>query len=208
MAALIAHKCQPKPLALFSIQGINTFRHPFFNSSIQTAGEEIPHAAMETYIAGPIQVGDMRPDESTFVLAKLTPDGAKNPSFTPPDYPEAASGESYRGMLYDYYTFNNAFLDIVGSVDPGYQWAKLPDAKDRLAQWPKTVIFHGDQDPDVELSVSEDMRDCLGADKVTLIIADGQPHLYELEKFIEDDAPGMDVVKQAVARLDEIVASL
>lgn len=208
MAAIIAHHCHPKPLALFSIQGINTFRHPFFNSSIQTAAEEIPHAAIEKYISGPIQVGEMPPDESTFVLDKLTPDGAKNPNFKPPVAPEAASSDgSYRGLLSDYYTFNNAFLGMVGSVDPGYQWAKLPEAKDRVAQWPKTVIFHGSQDPDVELNVSEDMRDCLGEDKVTLIIADGQPHLYELEKFIEDDAPGMDAVRDAVARLDEIVAS-
>ncbi|KAM0247589.1 hypothetical protein ACHAQJ_009808 [Trichoderma viride] len=208
MAAIIAHKCEPKPLALFSIQGINTFRHPFFNSSIQTAGEEIPSSAMEKFIAGPIQVGDMLPDESTFVLDKLTPDGAKNPNFTPPPKPhEDGSSVIYRAMLYDYYTFNNSFVDIVGSVDPGYQWAKLPDAKERIAQWPRTVIFHGNNDPDVELNVSEDMRDCLGEDKVSLFIADGQPHLYELEKFIEDDAPGMDVVKQSVARLDEIVAS-
>ncbi|KAL7936505.1 alpha/beta-hydrolase [Trichoderma chlorosporum] len=210
MAAIIAHQCQPKPLALFSIQGINTFRHPFFNSSVQTAGEEIPHATMEKYITGPVQVGEMQPDESTFVLDKLIPDGAKNPSFAPPvpSATTASADGSYRGMLYDYYTFNNAFLGMVDSVDPGYQWAKLPEAKDRVAQWPPTVIFHGNQDPDVELNVSEDMRDCLGEDKVTLIIAEGQPHLYELEKFIEDDAPGMDVVRQAVARLDEIVASL
>ncbi|KAH6609829.1 hypothetical protein Trco_003175 [Trichoderma cornu-damae] len=208
MAALIAHHCEPKPLALFSIQGINTFRHPFFNSSIQTAGEEIAHATVVRFIAGPIQVGDMRPDESTFVLDKLTPEGAKNPNFTPPKPHQAAAGEPCRGMLYDYYTFNNSFVGIVGSVDPGYQWAKLPDAKERLARWPKTMIFHGSNDPDVELSVSEDMRDCLGEDKVSLFVADGQPHLYELEKYIEDDAPGMDVVKLSVARLDEICRPL
>ncbi|KAM0449997.1 hypothetical protein ACHAO4_006876 [Trichoderma viride] len=207
MAAIIAHHCNPKPLALLSIQGINTFRHPFFNSSILLAEEEIPHSTMEKYITGPTQSGDdMRPDESAFVLDKLTPNGAKNPNYSPP---EAGSDNLsiYRGMLYDYYTFNNSFVDLVGSVDPGYQWAKLPDAKDRVAQWPKTVIFHGNNDPDVVLNVSEDMRDCLGEDKVTLIVADGQPHLYELEKFIEDDSPGMDVVRQSVARLDEIVAS-
>ncbi|RFU72866.1 hypothetical protein TARUN_9390 [Trichoderma arundinaceum] len=207
MAAIIAHNCQPKPLALFSIQGINTFHHPFFNSSTQTAGEEITYASIEKFITGPIQVGDMRPNESTFVLDKLTPDGAKNPTFAPRKPQAGGSDGPYRGMLYDYYTFNNSFVDTVGSVDPGFQWAKLPDTKDRLAQWPQTVIFHGDNDPDVELNVSEDMRDCLGEDRVSLFVAAGQPHLYELEKFIEDDAPGMDTVKQAVARLDEIVAS-
>ncbi|KAL6907239.1 Alpha/Beta hydrolase protein [Trichoderma evansii] len=204
MAAIIAHQCEPKPLALLSIQGINTFHHRFFNSSRL---EDIPPSKMEKFITGPMKSGDdMRQDESAFVLDKLTPDGAKNLNYSPPKT-ESADPGVYRGMLYDYYTFNNSFVDIVGSVDPGYQWAKLPDAKDRVAQWPKTVIFHGNNDPDVELNVSEDMRDCLGEDKVTLIIADGQPHLYELEKFIEDDAPGMDVVRQAVARLDEIVAS-
>ncbi|UKZ91768.1 uncharacterized protein TrAFT101_006739 [Trichoderma asperellum] len=207
MAAIIAHQCEPKPLALLSIQGINTFRHRFFNSSVLLTEEEIPPSTMEKFITGPMESGDDMPrDESAFVLDKLTADGAKNPDYSPPK-----SGpndcDSQRGMLYDFYTFNNSFVDLVGSVDPGYQWAKRPDAKDRVAQWPKTVIFHGNNDPDVELNVSEDMRDCLGEDKVTLIIADGQPHLYELEKFIEDDAPGMDVVRQSVARLDEIVAS-
>ncbi|KAL7805904.1 alpha/beta-hydrolase [Trichoderma gracile] len=210
MAALIAHQCHPKPLALFSIQGINTFRHRFFNSSILIPDQEISHSSMAKYIAGPMQVGDMKPDESTFVLDKLTPEGAKSPNFAPPPRdPEnkALSDESYRGMLYDYYTFNNSFVDLVGDVDPGYQWAKQPDARDRVAEWPKTIIFHGDNDPDVELNVSEEMRDCLGEDKVMLIVAQGQPHLFELEKFIEDDAPGMDAVRQAVAKLDEVVAS-
>ncbi|KAK1245996.1 hypothetical protein MKX07_005065 [Trichoderma sp. CBMAI-0711] len=208
MAALIAHHCHPKPLALFSIEGINTFRHRFFNSSVLIPDEEIPHAALEKHIAGPMQVGDMKPDESTFVLNKLTPEGAKNPDFAPPKAPEqTSSDESHRGMLYDYYTFNNSFVDLVGDVDPGYQWAKQPDAKDRVAEWPKTVVFHGNNDPDVELNVSEEMRDRLGEDKVTLFVAKGQPHLFELEKFMEDDAPGMDAVRQAVAKLDEIVAS-
>lgn len=207
MAAIIAHQCESKPLALLSIQGINTFRHRFFNSSLLLAEQEIPPSTMEKFITGPMESGDdMHPDESAFVLDKLTSDGAKNPNYRPPKT-ESTNRSIYRGMLYDYYTFNNSFVDLVGSVDPGYQWAKLPDAKDRVAQWPKTVIFHGNNDPDVELNVSEDMRNCLGEDKVTLIIADGQPHLYELEKFIEDDAPGMDVVRQSVARLDEIVAS-
>ncbi|KAL7794401.1 hypothetical protein V8C37DRAFT_376515 [Trichoderma ceciliae] len=207
MAALVAHECEPKPLALFSIQGINTFRHRFFNSSTQTASIEIPYSSVEKCIAGPIQVGSKRPGKSTFVLEKLTADGAKNPSFTPPSHHEVGPDEAQRDMLYDHYTFNNAFVDMVGSVDPGYQWAKLPGAEGRLARWPETVVFHGNNDPDVELNVSEDMRDCLGEDKVSLFIADGQPHLYELERFMEDEAPGMDVVKQSVARLDEIVAS-
>jgi hypothetical protein len=200
MAAIIAHHSNPKPLALLSTQGINTFRHPFFNTSVLLAEEEIPPSTMEKYISGPVQTGD------DIVLDKLTSDGAKNPNYSPPEF-EPNDSSIYRGMLYDYFTFNNTYLDLVGSIDPGYQWAKLPDAKDRVAQWPKTVIFHGNNDPDVVLDVSEDMRNCLGEDKVTLIIAEGQPHLYELEKFIEDDAPGMDVVRQAVARLDEIVAS-
>lgn len=207
MAAIIAHHCDPKPLALLSIQGINTFRHRFFTSSLLLTEQEIRPSTMEKFITGPMESGDdMRPDESAFALDKLTPDGAKNPNYSPPGTgPDA--GSIYRGMLYDYYTFNNSFVDLVGSVDPGYQWAKHADAKGRVAQWPKTIIFHGNNDPDVELNVSEDMRDCLGEDKVTLIIADGQPHLYELENFIEDDAPGMDVVRQSVARLDEIVAA-
>ncbi|KAL7923810.1 Alpha/Beta hydrolase protein [Trichoderma austrokoningii] len=207
MAALIAHHCEPKPLALLSIQGINTFRHPFFNSSLLLTEQEIAPSAMEEFITGPMQSGDdMRPHEAAFVLDKLTADGAKNPDYSPSEM-EPDTRSVYRGMLYDYYLYNNSFVDLVGSVDAGYQWAKLAGAKERVAQWPKTVIFHGNNDPDVELSVSEDMRDCLGDDRVTLIVADGQPHSYELVKFIEDDGSGMDVVRQSVARLDEIVAA-
>ncbi|KAG8419625.1 hypothetical protein J3458_004481 [Metarhizium acridum] len=51
------------------------------------------------------------------------------------------------------------------------------------------------------------MGNSLGEDKMKLLVAEAQGHLYELTKFIEDDAPGMDTVREAVWCLDEIVAS-
>ncbi|PNY26369.1 Uncharacterized protein TCAP_03701 [Tolypocladium capitatum] len=213
-AALIAHHCQPTPLALLSIQGINTFRHAFFNSSTQLTPEPIQDADMADIIAGPMMVGATAPGAaSAFRLEKLRADGSKDPDYkTPPAPAPAQDGpppKHARGELYDYYTYKNGWLDLVGEIDVGYEWAreKSPAARDRVAKWPPTVVLHGNADYDVPLDVSEQMRDCLGGDKVSLFVADGQPHLYELTRFIDDDAPGMGAVRDAVKRLDEIVGS-
>lgn len=173
---------------------------------------------MAPFINGPIQVGETPPGTaSAFRLDKLLPDGTKNTDYKPPPQaPKTADAavvepEYSRGALYDYYTYKNGWLDLVGAVDPGYDWAKelaSSAAEARRKKWPYTVIFHGDDDYDVPLDVSEQMRDSLGEDKVSLFVAKDQPHLYELNKFIEDDDAGMEAVRKAVARLDEIVAML
>ncbi|KND87060.1 hypothetical protein TOPH_08302 [Tolypocladium ophioglossoides CBS 100239] len=209
-ASLIAHHCRPTPLALFSIEGINTFRHPFFNSSTQLTPEPIRDVDMAGIIAGPIAVGVTAPGAaSAFRLEKLRADGSKNPDYKIPPAPaqDGPLPKHSRSELYDYYTYKNGWLDLVGEIDPGYEWAreKSPAARERVARWPPTVTFHGNDDHDVPLDVSEQMRDCLGEDKVSLFVADGQPHLYELTKFIDDDVPEMGAVKDAVKRLDEIV---
>ncbi|KAK2609258.1 hypothetical protein QQS21_002192 [Conoideocrella luteorostrata] len=209
---LLAHHHPQKPLALLSIQGINSFRHEFFNSSTMLTPEPIPDSVMAPIIAGPTVIGET-PDgsPSVFSVDKLRADGSRNVDFKPPLVP-AASNDSdnsadLRGMLYDYYIYKNQWVELLGNIDPGYAWAKedSQESRARVAKWPPTVVFHGNQDYDVVLGVSEEMRDCLGPEKVTLLIADGQEHLYELRKFIEDDEPGMDTVRQAVACLDGIV---
>lgn len=212
VAALIAHHCQPTPLALFSIEGINTFRHPFFNSSTLLTPEPIQDADMAAIIAGPVAVGATAPGAaSAFRLEKLRADGSRNPDYRTPSAPaqDGPTPKYRRGDLYDYYTYKNGWLDLVGEVDPGYEWAKggSPAARERVARWPPTVILHGNDDDDVPLGVSEQMRDCLGEARVSLFVADGQPHLYELTKFIDDEGPEMGAVKDAVKRLDEIVGS-
>jgi hypothetical protein len=207
---MLAHHNPVKPLALVSAQGINSFRHKFFNSSTMLTPEPIPDAVMAPIIAGPMVVGETPPgDSSAFDVGKLRPDGSKNPDYKPPPPPETSDDPNgLRGMLYDYYTYKNQWVELLGDIDPGYAWAKedTDEARARVKAWPPTVVFHGNADYDVELGVSEEMRDCLGEDKVTLLIAEGQDHLYELRRFIEDDGPEMDTVRQVVERLDEIVS--
>lgn len=211
--AMLAHHNSVKPLALLSIQGINSFRHKFFNSSTMLTPEPIPDSVMAPIIAGPIVIGETPPgDPSAFDVDKLRPDGSRNPDYKAPHVPETSSDaddlDNLRGMLYDYYIYKNQWVELLGDIDPGYSWAKedTEEAKARVKAWPPTVVFHGNADYDVVLGVSEEMRDSLGADKVKLLVAEGREHLYELKKFIDDDAPGMDTVKEAVKCLDEIVA--
>lgn len=204
---LIAHHLQPAPVALLSIEGINTFRHSSFNSSTLLTPEPLPDAEMEAVISLPLAVGvSPKGNPSVFEVEMLMPDGSKNPNYKPPT-PEVEVNppKHSRGELYDYFTYKNSWLDLVGSIDPGYVWAKDGGAKDRVSRWPPTVIFHGNEDFDVPLDVSQAMKQSLGDDKVKLIVADGQPHLFEGTKFIEDEAPGMEAVKEAVAVLDSLV---
>ncbi|KAK7403799.1 hypothetical protein QQX98_010441 [Neonectria punicea] len=203
-AALIAHHCTPPPLALFSICGINTFRHPFFNSSTLLTPEPIEDADMAPFIALPPSVGQTPFGSPTaFVLDMLLANGAKNPEFQYP-YEPPRSG-IHRGALYEYYIYNNVWLDLLGDVDVGYEWAKDPANKARRERWPPTVIFHGNADPAVPFDVSQKMQECLGDDKVTIFVAEGQAHLFELMNFLEDDGPGMKVVRDAFGYFEDIV---
>lgn len=170
---------------------------------------------MQPFIDEPLTVGETTSDdEKCFSLAMLRPDGSRNPAYKPPQPAPApllnpSDPEVRRGMLYEYYIYKNAWVGLLGDVDPGYEWARetSDDSKARVQKWPPTVVIHGNGDTDVEVGVSEAMRDALGEDRVTLFVADGQGHLYETTRFIDEDAPGMDEVRQAVACLDEVVAA-
>ncbi|KJZ68865.1 hypothetical protein HIM_11746 [Hirsutella minnesotensis 3608] len=165
---------------------------------------------MAEFIASPMAVGVSPPGaKAAFSVEKLRPDGSRNPDYSTPPY-DGPSPNHSRSELYDYYTYKNAWLDMLGEVDPGYAWATEPSpvARERVDRWPPTVILHGDADDDVPLSVSEQMRDCLGRDKVSLFTAHGQPHLFELTSVIDDDVPEMGVVRDAVKRLDELPRSM
>lgn len=161
---------------------------------------------MAEFITGDAIVG-VTPSTSIskFYPEKLLADFSKNPDFVAPKGTNSAEDEFHdnRGLLYDYYTYNNAFIKLLGDTDPGYDWAVTDDV--RRKKWPQTVIFHGNEDYDVELDVSEDMKKKLG-DRVDLFIAEGKPHLFERGLFLEDDDSGMKAVKEAIARLDEIVS--
>lgn len=206
LACQTAHHCNPPPIALLSIEGINTFHHKFFNSSTLLTPEPIKDSEVAEFITGDAIVG-VTPSTSTskFYPEKLLADFSKNADFVAPKGTNPAEDEFHdnRGLLYDYYTYNNAFIKLLGETDPGYDWAVTDDA--RRKKWPQTVIFHGNDDYDVELDVSEDMKKKLG-DRVDLFIAEGKPHLFERALFLEDDDSGMKVVREAIARLDEIVS--
>jgi hypothetical protein len=207
MAALTAHHLQPPPAALLSITGITTFRHPFFNTSVLLTPKPITDDEVRHHVSAPVSVGASEEgDPTVFCVDKLLPDGAKNPNYKTP---AAGSGQSEdelpRGCLYDYYLYKNAYVDLVGDVDPGFDWAKTDSGMNRKAVWPDTVIIQGTGDDDVDLRVSTHMADCLGEEKVKLCLADGQGHLFESRRFLEDSAPGMDAVRAAVDHLERII---
>ncbi|KAH7163412.1 Alpha/Beta hydrolase protein [Dactylonectria estremocensis] len=208
-AALVAHHCTPPPIALFSISGIATFRHPFFNSSTLLTPEPLADADMAPVIALPLAVGKTPAGSpSAFVLDKLLADGSKNPDYQPPEEARRDETKPTRGALYDYYIYKNAWVDLLGEVDVGYDWARDASNKARLEAWPPTVIFHGDDDPDVPLDVSQQVQKSLGKDKVKIFVAEGQSHLFELISFVEDDGPGMGAVRDAFEYLGGIVAGI
>lgn len=210
MASAIANTIKPAPLALFSISGICTFHHAFFNSSTLLTPEPIPDSDVAAVVSGPAIIGRCSPDDrKVFALDKLLPDGARNAGYKPDATlkPFTKEEEQYwdqRGVLYDYYTHRNEWTKLVGDLDPAFGTAAF--TAEKKAAWPLTVVFHGNEDYDVPLGVSELMRDAVGGDTVSLFVADGQPHLYEMTRFIEDEDACMDAVRKAVARLDDIVA--
>jgi acetyl esterase/lipase len=202
-AALVAHHCQPLPVALFSISGINTFRHIFFNLSRLLTPEIISHSDMAEHMTGPPVVGVSSPGRlANFDSDMMLNNGARNPAYQPLPAPPADT-KYPRGKLYEYYTYKNAWIELVGDIDPGYGGSGMADVWHK--KWPPTVIFHGDADEAVSLSVSSDMRDALGADKVKLHVAPGQGHLFEKESWIEDQGVGMDAVREAISSLASVL---
>ncbi|KAK6211310.1 hypothetical protein QIS74_10574 [Colletotrichum tabaci] len=210
MASLTAHHLTPPPIALLSVTGITTFQHPFFESSVLLTPEPIPEVQMTRYLSEPVSVGTTSDcDPQVFRLDKLLPTGAKNAEFSTQPVPLSDTGSLNafaRGSLYSYYLYKNEFPNLVGDVDPGYEWAKSESESARAAAWPPTTIIQGDADDHVDLSVSTHMVDCLGKSKVKLFLAKGQPHRYEATRFLEDDVEGMDAVRQAVSNLESDIS--
>ncbi|KAM5354303.1 hypothetical protein ACJ41O_000953 [Fusarium nematophilum] len=208
-ATLIAHHCSPPPLALFGISAIHTFQHPFFSSSTLLTPEPIRDADVAQYISGPLQVGKNAPgSESTFTPERLLPDGSKNPSYEFPKAPVVQDPPRYgRGMLYEYFIYENAWPGMLRDVDPGYGWAQDEDNRLQVDRWPPTVLIHGDADKHVPLSSAEQMKEALGGGRVRLFVAEGQEHLFEWSCFIEEDRPGMGAVRDALQCLDGVIDS-
>ena len=216
MGVLTAHHLQPPPVALLSVTGITTYRHPFFNSSTLLTPKPIEDAEVAHLLSDPTTVVGVAAeggDRTVFSVDMLLPSGNKNLDYVMPPRPtnqvtEPADSEISREMLYDYYLYKNDFVRLVGDVDPGFEWASTEAGKDKLKSWPPTIIIQGNDDFDVDLKVSTHMVDCLGEDTVKIFIAEGQGHRFEQTKFLEDDDPGMDSVRNAVECLDKVIAAI
>ncbi|KAK0723600.1 Alpha/Beta hydrolase protein [Lasiosphaeria miniovina] len=216
LAAIIAHHLNPKPIALLSITGIPTFQHAFFNSSTLIPPEPIREEDVEHLVSEPISVG-MSPYDAAaiFFTDKLLPGGARNPDFQPPLRPPSPASESQdinRGLLYDYYLYENMYPALVSSVDPGFEWAREELQKSKLNDWPLTVFIQGDKDTDVSPDVCADVAEWLGDEAAVLCMAKGQHHLFEKAWFLDadpqqaQDGDPMDAVRRAVAELDKAVS--
>ncbi|GAW11795.1 hypothetical protein ANO14919_011470 [Xylariales sp. No.14919] len=202
-AALIAHHLQPQPLALLSITGIPTFRHPFFNSSNFIAPECLDELKMRKYLDRSVEVGSEPIAESMiFSPDSLTKSGGRNTGYQhPKPRPIPPSGNLYR-----YFLSKNAYIPMLGSVDPGFEWAESDSQRLRLANWPITIFIHGNKDVDVGIDVIIEVVRNLGPEKAKLMIAEGQTHLFEATCFLEDKGVAMDTVKCAMKELDEAVS--
>ncbi|CAH0054160.1 unnamed protein product [Clonostachys solani] len=208
LVALILHHCLPSPLAVLSISGINTFRHPFFNSSTLLAQEPIHNEMVSRALDGPVVAGTKKAGfVGIFHLDKLTTFGSKSVDYVYPVGIEESAEATQRGLLYEYLIYKNQYLNLVGDLDRGYEWAKEPGYSSKVKDWPVSIVIHGDADRGVPLDVSEQMRACLGQDKIFIFVAKGQDHLFELDRFIEDRGPEMDTVRSAVAYLVDTVAA-
>jgi pimeloyl-ACP methyl ester carboxylesterase len=204
MACLVAHHINPPPAAILSITGISTFRHPFFNSAILLTPAPITDVEMSDYLKGPLEVGETTEyDRTAFNLNQLLPSGSKNPAYAALQRPSDVTPSSKwdRGALYDYYLYRDAFVDLTGDVDPGFEWVK--GNPEKLASWPPTSFIQGTDDDDVSMDVTRYAAESLGPTKAKLYLAEGQGHLFEATFFLEDDKLGMDAVRQAVACLDQ-----
>lgn len=163
-------------------------------------------------MSGPCVVGRSIPGghegAASFRVEALGEDGSRDPGFRSTAPVDTRTEEErtlwdQRSKLYVYYIYENLWPGMTAAMDVAREWQEW--TAERKAKWPPTVIFHGNSDNGVPLGVSEEMRRVLGEDKVCLFIASGEDHLFERAMFLEDDAPGMVAVRDAVARLVEIV---
>ncbi|KAI0835868.1 Alpha/Beta hydrolase protein [Hypoxylon sp. FL0890] len=206
MATLIAYHVKPPPVALLCITGIPSFRHPFFSSSKLITPVAIKEEDIARYLDDPVEVGAIDAyDESTFHIYQILPTGQKNVEYTHPTRPATVTSNASvvsRDSLYDYWLYQNAYLDLVGDVDPGFRWAKEDKDGDKLQDWPFSIFIQGDADTDVSMDVTTHAVECLGPDKAKLCLAQGAPHLFEAKSFLEDEPQGMAAVREAIDLLD------
>jgi len=131
-------------------------------------------------------------------MESLNTDLSPNKSYTKPadvEDPEADK-ELPRPDLYDYYVQENLYSEIFNPVEKDVELGP---------NFPKCVLLHGDDDPDVPLSVSEAFVQEVGPENATLVVAPGKAHCFDNGFFIDDEGVEMQAVRKAWELLDGIV---
>jgi hypothetical protein len=118
-------------------------------------------------------------DPRSFFVDMLLPSSlAKNPKYshTKPlvKKPAAEEDADQRDELYDYFVQEDLYSDMVGEVDPGFEWAESRSA--RWESWPRTIFIQGDMDTEVDKDGCVSTA-CSLDDKASMFMAEGQPHL-------------------------------
>ncbi|CAI4213150.1 unnamed protein product [Parascedosporium putredinis] len=155
----------PPPLALFGITPITTFQHPFFSSSILLTPE---------------------PLTPEFMGSTLDPHGPILHHLENGPTPSTRTGSPRRHQNPHYVTPVEMPLDHPRCFHRGTPLRGKP--------WPPTVLIHGDDDYDVSMDVSVHMAQSLGEDRIKLLLAERQGHLFESESFLEDDGEGAEAM--------------
>ncbi|KAK9417670.1 hypothetical protein SUNI508_01427 [Seiridium unicorne] len=148
---------------------------------------------MLPFINGPVEIGATPAyDKAAFSVHQILSSGQKNTDYSAPERPTGnpPSNGWDRGCLYDYYLYRNAYLSLVGDVDPRYEQFK--DNADRLKSWPLPILIQGNKDYNVSVNVTLHTIEKLGSTKAKLFLADKQGHLFEATSFLEDDTAAMD----------------
>ncbi|KAJ5979886.1 Endomembrane protein 70-like protein [Penicillium waksmanii] len=207
MAAVAIHHLQPPPLALFSISGILTFQHPFFNSSIKL-DQNLAQADITPYLSGAVTVGyNPAYDEWAFDPEMLTPSSSmRNHNYVRPTKPATMSStdaRSYqRRKLYEFFVNKNMYVEMVEGVDLGFDWAT--ERHNKWNDWPPTIIVQGDNDDDVNKDVAIYVAKLLG-EKAKLFLAERKGHMFEATAFLDDEVEGLDVVRRAARELENVI---
>ncbi|KAE9370886.1 alpha/beta-hydrolase [Stipitochalara longipes BDJ] len=198
---LCGHNVSPRPIAILTYGGIPSISVPFFNSSkIMGPPGKAPmqQAQIQAFLDEAASIGST-PNSRAFHSSSLNSNLSRNLEFVMPKDEEGKGGLE-RLALVPWYIQTNAYSkkEMLGEVDK-----KLGD--ERWKDFPGTVLVHGEKDVVVPYELDVELSKVIGPTPAKLFTAKGQNHNFEVPLFLGD--PGLAVVEEAWAALDEIVKS-